>query len=192
MKIIDILTSANIAACPARFRQALSILLPLECEFAQDGETIEIENVPGDSGGRTFAGIDESSNPTFPYHAPTPHAVVATYEQEWNHLRACELPHPVGVALFVQGTNQGARPCQLMIQNAINDFGEKINVDGLLGPATIRAAWNINGEDLTRAFLAKSRARYTHIITNNPSLQKFKAGWLNRVAAIEKALSLAF
>jgi len=191
MKIIDILTSANIAACPARFRQALSILLPLECEFAQDGETIETENVPGDSGGRTFAGIDESSNPTFPYHAPTPSAVVATYEKEWNSLRACELPHPVGVVLFVQGTNQGDETCQLMIQHAINDYGEKIHVDGRLGPATIRASWNINAEDLTRSFLAKSRARYASRIQKNPRLQKFKEGWLNRVVAIEKALSLA-
>jgi lysozyme family protein len=191
MKILDILTSANIAACPARFRQALSILIPLECEFEKDGETIETENVPGDSGGRTFAGIDESSNPTFPYNAPTPSAVVATYEKEWNHLRACELPHPVGVALFVQGTNQGAKTCSSMLQDSITNFGGKILVDGNIGPATVRAAWNINGDDLTRAFLAKSRARYTHIITNNPSLQKFKAGWLNRVAAIEKALSLA-
>lgn len=190
MRITDILTAANITACPARFRQALSILLPLECEFEKDGETIEIENVAGDSGGRTFAGIDESSNPTFPYHAPTPHAVVATYEKEWNHLRSCEFPHPVGVALFVQGTNQGARTCQLMIQNAINDFGGKLNVDGRIGPATIRAAWNINGEDLTRAFLAKSRSRYKHIITRWPRLKKFEKGWFNRLAAIEKALSL--
>jgi len=190
MKILDILTSANIAACPARFRQALSILLPLECEFESDGETIETENVPGDSGGRTFAGIDQSSNPTFPYENPTPSAVVATYKREWNHLRACELPHPVGVALFVQGTNQGARPCQIMIQSAINDFGGKVAVDGRIGPATVRAAWNINGEDLTRAFLAKSRARYKAIILRRPALKKFEEGWLNRVAAIEKALSL--
>jgi len=190
MKILDILTSANIAACTARFRQALSILLPLECEFAQDGETIETENVPGDSGGRTFAGIDESSNPTFPYENPTPSAVVATYEREWNSLRACEFPHPVGVALFIQGTNQGSMTCQFMLQHAINDYGEKIEVDGRIGPATIRAAWNINCEDLTRSFLAKSRARYASRIQKNPRLQKFEAGWNNRVTAIEKALSL--
>ena len=190
MKILDILTAANIAACPARFRQALSILLPLECEFEKDGQTIEIENVPGDSGGRTFAGIDESSNPTFPYAAPTAAAVVATYEKEWNHLRACELPHPVGVVLFVQGTNQGDETCQLMIQHAINDYGEKIEVDGRIGPTTIRAAWNISSEDLTRSFLAKSRARYASRIRKNPRLQKFEKVWSNRVAAIEKALSL--
>jgi len=196
MTINDILVSSNISACPARFRQALSILLPLECAFEHDGQTIRMENVPGDSGGRTFAGLDELTWGLlgFPYENPTPQAVCAAYEMEWNKLRCCELPNPVGIALFIQATNQGDRRCETMLQQAINDYNlpsGKIAVDGTMGPETIRAAWRINPEDLTRAFLAKSRARYVAICQQIPRDQKFEQGWMNRVNSIQKAFQLS-
>ena len=192
MKISDILVVCNISACPARFRQAMSLLLPLECAFESDGVTICTENVAGDSGGRTFAGLDEASHPDFPYHDPTPQAVVAAYEKEWNRLRCCELPPPLGSALFIQATNQGDQRCETMLQEAVNDYGGKIVVDGMIGPGTIRAAWSISATDLTRAFLAKSRTRYRTIVQRSPLLGKFEAGWMNRVATIEKFYELGF
>jgi len=108
----------------------MSLLLPLECAFESDGVTISTENVAGDSGGRTFAGLDEASHPDFPYNDPTPQAVVAAYEKEWNKLRSCELPPPLWPALFIQATNQGDQRCETMLQEAINDYGGKIVVDG--------------------------------------------------------------
>lgn len=195
MTILDILSVANISACPGRFRQALSILLPLECAFASDGVTIRTENVAHDSGGRTFAGLDEASHPDFPYNDPTPRAVVNAYESEWNRLRACELPNPVGSALFIQGTNQGDQRCVGMLQQAINDFNPpsgKIEVDGLIGAATVRAAWAISSLDLCRAFLAKSRARYAYIVMKAPGDEIFARGWMNRISEIEKFYELRF
>jgi len=191
MKIQDILVSANISACPARFREALAILLPLECAFEHDGETIRMEEVPGDSGGRTFAGLDEATwGPLgFPYDAPSPSAVVKCYECEWNRLRCCELTSTVGIALFIQATNQGDERCEMMLQHAINDYGGKVTVDGVIGPDTIRAAWKINSEDLARAFLAKSQARYKQILLTGRDL-RFGDGWMNRIALIAKTLDL--
>jgi len=191
MKIADIIAVSNIAACPSRFRQAMSVLLPLECSYEKDGVTIRMECVPGDSGGRTFAGLDEASHRNFPFDNPTPQAVVAAYEPEWNRLRSCEFPFPVGAALFIQGTNQGDERCEAMLQSAINDYGGKIEEDGIIGPATVRAAWSISADDLSRAFLAKSRARYRQIIAGTPRDEKFESGWLARIAAIESAFSLA-
>jgi lysozyme family protein len=197
MTINDILCVSNISACPARFRQALSILLPLECEFEHDGVTIRTENVQGDSGGRTFAGLDEATWAPlgFPYDDPTPKAVVAAYEQEWNALRACELPHPVGSVLFIQGTNQGDHRSVAMLQAAINDFNPasgKISEDGIMGAATVRAGWGIDSRDLARSFLSKSRARYKQLVAQHPALLKFADGWMSRVVAIEKFYELGF
>lgn len=197
MTILDILSVCNIAACPGRFRQAMSILLPLECAFDPDHVTIRMENVPGDAGGLTFAGLDEATwRPLgFPYQDPTPQAVVSAYETEWNRLRACELPNPLGAVLFVQGTNQGDERCEAMLQDAINDFNVpsgKIAVDGKIGPETVRAAWKISTLDLARAFLAKSKARYAAIIRRTPRDAKFEKGWMNRITAIERFFELGF
>ena len=195
MKIQDILVSANIAACPGRFRQALAILLPLECAFEDDNATIRMENVPGDSGGRTFAGLDEATwGPLgFAYEAPNPAAVVKCYECEWNRLRCCELPSTVGIALFIQATNQGDKRCETMLQEAVNDFtlpSKQITVDGVIGPATIKAAWPINSDDLTRAFLAKSKARYKQILASG-RFDQFADGWMNRINHVTDKLGLA-
>ena len=80
-----------------------------------------------------------------------------------------------------------------MLQQAINDYtlpSNQIKVDGFVGPNTIKASWKINPEDLTRAFLAKSRARYKDIVSRIPSDQKFFDGWINRISAIENSFGL--
>jgi len=192
MTIHDILADGTRPRLP-RFLQALAILLPLECAFERDGVTIRMECVPGDSGGRTFAGIDESSHPGFPFDHPTPCAVLDTYETEFDLLRSGELPRPVGEALFLQSTNQGDERCEKMLQQAINLFNTpsgQIVADGIIGANTVRAAWRINANDLTRAFLAASRSRYRDICANCPGDQKFASGWMNRITAIEQAYAL--
>jgi len=194
MTIHDILTDTNADTTRPRiprFLEAMGVLLPLECSFEHDGVTIRMECVPGDTGGRTFAGIDESSHPDFPFDHPTPCAVLDTYQKEFDRLRSAELPRPVGEALFLQGTNQGDERCERMLQQTINLFNTpsgQIVADGIIGPNTVRAAWKINANDLARAFLAASRSRYREIRSSRT--EKFMAGWMNRITAIEQAYGL--
>lgn len=192
MTIPDIIADQSRPRIP-RFLQALAVLLPLECEFERDGVTIRMECVPGDSGGRTFAGLDEASHRNFPFDHPTPCAVLDTFQQEFDLLRCDELPRPVGEALFIQGTNQGDERCERMLQLAINRFNlpsGQIVPDGIIGVNTVRAAWRINPNDLTRAFLAASRSRYREIVAQSPSHDVFLTGWFHRITAIEQAYGL--
>jgi lysozyme family protein len=99
------------------------------------------------------------------------------------------LPSPVQEVAFVQGVNQGTRTAIRMLQNAINDYGFSIAVDGILGEKSRRAAMAVpDSTGLAMAFLQKSRRRYEAIIAGNPRLERFRRGWMNRLEAIKRDL----
>ena len=185
-----------IAACQdedARFRRALKLVLDMECEFLADGKTIRVEKVPGDSGGITFAGIDAESHPRFPFDKPTTYHVWKTYfDCYWQPLYCSQLPSPVGEVLFSQGVNQGTKIVTRMLQLALNDYGANVIVDSSIGNYTIQACWTpgVKPEDLSRAFLSKSKKRYAAIVAGNPSQEKFLHGWNNRVFQIQQEYQL--
>jgi lysozyme family protein len=89
----------------------------------------------------------------------------------------------------VQGVNQGTRTAIRMLQHSINDYGAGLTVDGIIGEKTRRSAMaSPDSTGLAMAFLQKSRRRYEAIIAGNPSLEKFRNGWMNRLEAIKKEL----
>jgi lysozyme family protein len=186
MTIRDILgDAASAPKADMRFVEALRVLLPLECEFLHDGITIRNECVAGDSGGKTFCGLDQESHSSFNYDNPSPEDVWKAYLPNWEKWYCSKLPPPVGEVLFVQAENQGNRAIRLL-QFACNDFGAGLIVDSQMGEATISACWKIPSLDLAKSFLAKSKARYSAIVAGNPSQAVFLHGWNNRIAALEK------
>jgi lysozyme family protein len=189
MKCSEILNAAEDAGLPSRFRKSLGLVLRWECVYAPDGETIRWENDPDDPGGATFAGLTVKHDRIAPPPAePTARAIAAHYyETDWMPFAG--LPSPVQEVCFVQGVNQGTRTAVRMLQNAINDYGENITVDGLLGEKSRRAAMAVpDSAGLAMAFLQKSRRRYEAIIVGNPKLEKFRGGWMNRLEAVKKEL----
>lgn len=185
MTITDIIVSS--AEQSSRFRKALRILLDLECEFEPDGIRIRSENVQGDSGGLTFCGIDHASFPAFPFESPTPFDVWQTYKREYWDLLSCDtLPTPVGEMLFLQSVNLGIGRSVRLLQEALNDYGSHLTIDGRLGDNTKKAAWACpTSQDLGNAFLAKTLRQYKEIAVGEKA--KFLTGWTNRVEQIRKA-----
>ena len=189
MKRSDILNAAEDAGLPARFRKSLGLVLRWECVYEPDGETIRWENDPDDPGGATFAGLTVKHDRISPPPAePTARAIAAHYyEMDWMPFAG--LPSPVQEVAFVQGVNQGTRTAVRMLQNAINDYGANITVDGILGEKTRRSAMaSPDSTGLAMAFLQKSRRRYEAIMVGNPKLEKFRNGWMNRLEAVKKEL----
>lgn len=185
MTITDIISSA--AAQSARFRNALKLLLDLECEFENDGQTIRSENVEGDSGGLTFCGIDHASHPDFPFQSPTCLDVWQTYKKEyWDILTCDSLPRPVGEMLFIQAVNLGSGRCVRLLQEALNDYGSHLTIDGRMGDNTRKAAWAVpTSSELGIAFLAKTLRKYRELGVGHNA--QFLNGWTNRVAKIRAA-----
>ena len=181
MTIADIISSA--AAEPAVFRKGLASILRNECEYESDGVTIRCEEVPGDSGGLTFAGIDHSSHPDFDFTHPTPLSVWQTYREHYfQPLRCAEFPTPLSVISFVQSVNQGVKEVAKLIQWALNDYGSRLVIDGKVGDQTLKAAWVCpDSFGLAAAFLAKSKRHYAEIVSRIPRDAIFLKGWNNRI-----------
>lgn len=82
------------------------------------------------------------------------------------------------------GVNSGPPRAIKLLQAALNTLGQSVSVDGLLGAATEAAAAIVTAADGGRALnntLAAGRtAFYRGIVRNDPSRQKFLAGWLKR------------
>lgn len=192
MTINDILVSANTGNYSGDFRKGLSVVLPAECEFEQDGVTIRSERP--DSHGLTFAGlnqqdddlpVDESGSVT-----ANSHWIVQTYaENYWNRV-AARLPSPLNWIFFVQAVNEGEGTCVRLLQLALNDLeGAHLVIDGKIGDDTLSSAWaSPNKQALCMAFLSQCASRYKFLATTSEVVRDDLDGLLNRVAHLKAEL----
>ena len=192
MKISDILVSANTGNYSVDFRKGLSVVLPAECEFEQDGVTIRSERP--DSHGLTFAGlnqqdddlpVDESGSVT-----ADSHWIVQTYAENYWKKVAARLPSPLNWIFFVQAVNEGEGTCVRLLQLALNDLeGAHLVIDGKIGDHTLSAAWaSPNKQALCMAFLSQCASRYKFLATTSDVVRDDLHGLLNRVANLKAEL----
>ena len=190
MKKQDILDAAQTLGKTPRFIAWISFVLDWEIQYAKDGVTIITENVAGDAGGRTFAGIDESSHPNFPYDNPTPEDVVLAYVTDaWKPCRADDLQFPVGEVVANFAVNLGLKRSVKLLQTAINQFPDgasSLVVDGALGDQTVSYANAEKPSLLAHTVDQEADETYRNIVVAHPNNKKFLNGWLNRDAALEK------
>jgi len=186
MKKQDIIAAS--ADFGARFHVWLDFILRWECEYDEHGH-IRTENVPGDGGGLTFAGIDARSHPAFCFSDPKPRDVARIYYNDyWQPARVGELPFPVGEVVANYAVNMGLRAAVKLLQTALNSFAAHggIRVDGVLGPKTVQAVAQVPEEDLADRIEDEAGDRYRRIVARRSSQRKFLKGWLNRNRALER------
>lgn len=186
MKIPDILQAAE--RYGSRFKNWLAFVLEWECVFNKQGHIIT-ENVLGDGGGITFAGIDHRSHPKFNYLHPTPEAVAATYFSDyWKPSQAEAFKFPVGEVVANFSVNMGLRRAVILLQTAINQLPDRgwCVVDGKIGGQTIGAAAEEDAFELADKIEDEATKFYRGIVAARPSQKKFLQGWLNRNAALER------
>jgi lysozyme family protein len=140
--------------------------------------TIKFENVPGDGGGLTFAGIDQSSHQKFPFSHPTPEAVVNEYTDDWLKSSADRLPAPVGATVANYSVNCGESEAARLLQMAVHAAP-----DGVIGPQTLSLVkqW-ASPQQLALKIVDLADIHYEHLADNNSRLRQFLHGWLNRDA----------
>lgn len=174
----------SVASNDKKFSSWLEFILDHEDVVRRDG-TIITENVAGDSGGLTFAGIDKASHPHFPYSNPQPEDVVSAYKEDWDGVKGSELPAPVGFVVANFAVNMGRGEAIRLLQKAIGT-----TVDGDLGPETLKAAKS-NGSPflVSLAIISEADAHYKQL-ARNPRLEKFLAGWLNRDRDLKKSINV--
>lgn len=186
MKTIEqTLAESTLANYPDAFQTAMDFILPHETVFEHghqgDYDHVRTENVPGDNGGATRYGIDQSSHPGVDIDSLDLDAALAIYWKEWQQHECDLLPDKLAVASFDVWVNGGH--ANVWLQHAYNETNDpsaaELSEDGNLGPESLRALANSDQDEVLRVFLEQRQARFNRL-AQKPSQGGFLAGWTNR------------
>ena len=86
----------------------------------------------------------------------------------------------IAIKLFDQAINMGAKTAHKLLQRACRACGNYTKDDGLLGPATIKAANDSDPDQLLAAMRSEAAGLYRLFIYARKTNAKFKKGWLRR------------
>jgi len=164
--------------------------------FAVEGGYV---NDPRDPGGETNMGITKTVAREHGYTGPMrdlPKATAAdiytrTYIDAPGYRPMVEIEPVVAEELVDTAVNMGQSRPSRWFQQSINDLcGDKLAVDGKVGPATIAAYIVCQGKlgrvPLCKGMLArldaKQKAEYDRLVRVNPALKVYYKGWTrNRI-----------
>lgn len=161
-------------------------------------------NDPDDPGGATKYGVTIHTLRNIPWgdldrdgdidvmdvRALTPEHAVQIFEERYFHgPRIDELPEPLHATVFDMYVNAGANAVKIL-QRLLSELGEKLAIDGVIGPFTIAAthrAWTKASGQLVDAYGIARRNYYFHLADRRPASRKYartraggKGGWITR------------
>jgi lysozyme family protein len=138
-------------------------------------------NNPADPGGETKFGISKRSYPNVDIKNLTREQAKEIYHKDFWYVIGDTIDSAILFQVFDFAVNAG-------IQTAIRKLQDAVNVadDGHWGPASIKAAMNMDKNDILMRFSARKIRYYTKLTTFypqfNPEKDGFGKGWMNRVA----------
>lgn len=154
------------------FSRAVAIVLQHEGGLVDD---------PADPGGLTNYGISLRSYPELGadgIRGLTADKARAIYFTDWwQRFHLEQLPDLVAIKMLDLAVNMGIGSATRCLQRALESEDIHVAIDGVLGPATFRAA-NLTGPtDLHAALQEQAAKHYADLVAANPKLAKFAAGW---------------
>ncbi|MBD0403222.1 glycoside hydrolase family 108 protein [Flammeovirga sp. EKP202] len=102
------------------------------------------------------------------------------YKQFWlrRNLQHVKDANVAGL-IFDFGVNAGGNAVKVL-QRVLNEqFGQKLSVDGAIGPITLKSINSVNQQSLFQSYTNERVAYYKHRATY-PNQSKFLKGWLKR------------
>lgn len=139
-------------------------------------------NDPADKGGRTAFGISEKSNPSaWANGAPTEAMARAIYQQKYVTGPGFDKIEDSGLQsqLVDYGVNSGPMIAIQKLQAIVG-----VEVDGVLGPATLAAIPSF--PNLNNLLVGARIRMIGKIVQKNPSQLKYLEGWLDRALQFVK------
>ena len=138
-------------------------------------------NDPKDLGGETKYGITKRFYPDKDIKNVTIEQAKEIYKDDyWDKNRVESLPQELWHIFFDMCVNMGRRTAVKVLQRAAVNRGKDIEVDGGLGPMTIKALKGVE-QDRVRAYRVKF---YVDLITAKPEQEKFFLGWFRRATEV--------
>lgn len=92
----------------------------------------------------------------------------------WEEIHGDELPGKVAVAAFDMAGHSGSKRAARALQTALG-----VTVDGILGPKSIKAAFD-RGEDGLEDFIVERQRFLIEIMLNDPTQRGWAKNWLKR------------
>jgi len=131
-----------------------------------------------DPGGKTMYGITELVAREIGYRGdmrelPLDLAKRIYLERYWKPISADDLPPAIRYAVFDAAVNSGVGQSVIWLQRALG-----VQMDGIIGPVTIRTAYAADPY-LLRAKILATRLKFMSNLTTWPS---FGRGWARRIA----------
>lgn len=76
--------------------------------------------------------------------------------------------------------NAGVNASKLL-QTILTEMGATLIIDGVIGAASLQALNGVDQSEVYRRYKGRRIQYYQNLVQNQPSLNKFLKGWLNRV-----------
>jgi lysozyme family protein len=134
----------------------------------------------------TKYGISAASYPTVDIAGLSLEDARAIYRRDyWDRVHGDNLPPALALLAFDAAVNSGPDRAVRWLQSAL-----KVGVDGVIGPLTLAAARNCNGQGA--AVVAEYQAQRLVFMARLPTWRSFGLGWARRVCRIQlEALMVA-
>ena len=134
-------------------------------------------NDPTDKGGETNFGISKRAYPDVDiFNLSEDDAIDIYWDDYWVRGRCSKVPKKLQAIYFDMCVNFGISGAIKVLQETSNGKGADIEVDGKIGPNTIKAIQNLSLERV-RAFRV---LKFAKIVIANPKQMKFWYGWYRR------------
>ena len=138
-------------------------------------------NDPKDLGGETKYGITKRFYPGVNIKELTKEKAKQIYKDDyWDKNRVEEVPQELWYIYFDMCVNMGRKTAVKILQRAANSSGHRLQVDGGMGPVTVKGLQNISVERV-RAYRIKY---YVDLINSKPEQEKFYYGWFRRTMEV--------
>lgn len=109
--------------------------------------------------------------------------------QAWEALNLDLIPLRPAVVLYDAAVNSGPRQSVKFAQrgyNACVAYGQPLDADGILGPATRKAMQQADTDKILMAMLDQREKFFNDLVAAKPSQEVFLRGWLNRVTDLRR------
>jgi len=164
----------------ANFEQAFEKMI------ADEGGYV-LHNIPGDTGGMTYAGIARNKNPNWPGwnlidHEATSNPLLTGmvrnfYKTEfWDRIRGDDIAvQAVAENIFNFSVNTGLGVAIKLAQLIVG-----ATPDGAVGDKTLQMFNSVEPEAFKKAYALAKITRYADICMKNKTQSKFLLGWVQR------------
>ena len=109
--------------------------------------------------------------------------------QAWESLKLDIIPLRPAVLIYDAAVNSGPKQSVRFAQRGYNScvlYGQPLDTDGIMGPATRKAMQQADTDKILMAMLDQREQFYRDIVAAKPSQEVFLKGWLNRVTDLRR------